>query len=190
MDVSAQHAAHVVSGSDLYRCSRSFELLCVNGLTIDDELHANDPATIRMYMARPQAFEDRPLLQLLKTHSLRGRDPVACSLRRGPEAIVRIVPQLSSDPNGPNFDTYCMQFLALHKPFRLWSDLAQGFASTRLAYEALVQENPLLREFDHAPHLHEAVQQAHDALAEEEPPPEQQPDHDPWMAIVNPDAVP
>ena len=140
IDVSAQQAVHIMTSLPLIKCSRHIANLTVDGTGIQDNLNGAGSSEVRKYMARPAAQEHLSLLQITKLFTSRQRPDgtVLLTQRRGGEAVVVVMPRYNRDPGNPDFTKYCMQFLLLHKPFRDWNELCQGFPDAVAAYHALM----------------------------------------------------
>ncbi|XP_067930922.1 uncharacterized protein [Watersipora subatra] len=187
-DVCAQEAVHVVASLLLYHSSRSFVTLKVDGQTIQANLPGQGNSDMRKYMARPPAFHAMSFFAFTKSFRLiqhRNANFLTAHARIGGDAIMQIFPKYSSDPVSDKFAKYCMQFLALHKPFTQWNQLLAGFENPVDAYTQFSHENPLL--VDQEQPLENAVEQAAAQLAQdaeiilENPPHERKP----WMGLLD-----
>ena len=137
MDICAQQAAHVISSLPLYRCSRHIVLCYVDGEVIQDELGEKKLSDIRKYLRRPSVYEHHSFFEMIKMFTMKEiQGNIRCGLRTG-EAVIRILPKFSCDPKNEQYDKYCMQYLVLHKPFRRWDQLVDGFVDASAAYANL-----------------------------------------------------
>ena len=187
-DVCAQEAVHIVTSLDLYKSSRNFVTLKVDGQTIQDNFPGQYRSDMRKYMARPAASHDMSFFDISKSFMLvesRANGNIRLVPRRGGDAILQIFPQYSSDRNAATYSKYCMQYLILHKPFTQWNQLLQGFASPLDAYAHFIALNPVANNIQHE-QLENAVQHAADQLLEERDniPPNPPDELDQWMLLL------
>ena len=130
-DYSAQETCHLLLEVPMYRASRDFVVLSLDGSrVVEEHLHEDQPATalstVDHYMSRPQSphFNTMTLLQFTQQYTMpreQGADP---TLRRK-SVIVTIRPYCSPDPSGPKYEQYCRQRLMQYKAFRRLEDLLE-----------------------------------------------------------------
>ena len=128
-DFSAQETCHLLLQLPMYRASRDFVMLSLDGSRqLEDRLEENKSVTVNSqldhYCARPSTpqFEDMTLLQFIQSY----RTPKKVGedlIRRKKEVIVIVCPCCSPDPRGPNYEQYCRQKLMLYRPFRKHEEL-------------------------------------------------------------------
>ena len=123
-DYSAQETCHLLLQLPMFRASRDFIMLSLNGSrAVEDHLDEDQPATalsaLDHYIGRPTTpqFNDMTLLHYVQQFTMPkqlGSNPS----RRRKAVVVIVRPYFSPDPSGPKCEEYCRQKLMLHIPFR------------------------------------------------------------------------
>ena len=146
-DYSAQETCHLLLQLPLFRASRDFVNLSLDGSrAVESHLQDNQPATalsiLDHYCARPEVppFQDMPLLYFSQHYTL-PRQPGAHPPLRGKKVVVIVRPYCSPDPTGPKYEQYCQQKLMLHNPFRHVRELRDGFDTFAEAYAHFLQSS-------------------------------------------------
>ena len=121
-DYSAQETCHLLLQLPMFRASRDFVVLSLDGSrAVEEQLKEDQPATapsaLDHYVARPTTpqFHDITLPHFVQQYSMPkelGSEP---SRRRKNVVIVR--PYCSPDRSGPKYEQYCQQKLMTYKPF-------------------------------------------------------------------------
>ena len=141
-DYSAQETCHLILQLPMFRASRDFVVLSLDGShAVEDHLSEDQPATaastLDHYVARPNSplFSDMTLLDFTRRYTMPkelGSDPNA----RRKAVVVIVRPFCSPDPSGPKYEQYCRQKLMLHVAFRQQNELL-GQADTYAAAYAV-----------------------------------------------------
>ena len=139
-DYSAQETCHLIMQLPMFRASRDFVILSLDGSReVDDKLEEGQVVTVDSqldhYCARPtsQQFENLTLLQFVERYKLPkrvGEDLI----HRKKEMIVIVHPYCPADPDGPKFEQHCKQKLMLYQPFRQLEELLGSYDSHKAAY--------------------------------------------------------
>ena len=171
-DYSAQETCHLLLQLPMFKASRDFIVLSLDGSRqLEEHLVEGQPATapssLDHYISRPSSphFEDMTLMHFVQHYSMPRSVSTEPSLRRkAVEVIVR--PFYPADPDGPNYEQYCKQTLLLHRPFRLYHQLLAGSDTYTEAYTNYLQSGtaPSSLEDD----IHQLQQQEQHSPAEEE----------------------
>ena len=121
-DFSAQETCHLILQLPMYRSSRDFVILSLDGSReVNQALEEERPVTLESqldhYCSRPTSleFDSITLLQYVQKYRVpkkAGELPVC----RTKEVVVIPRPYCNPDPNGPNYEQYCRQKLMLHTP--------------------------------------------------------------------------
>ena len=144
-DYSAQETCHLLLQLPMYKASRDFVILSLDGSReVDDKLEDDRAVTLDSqldhYTARPTTpdFEELTLLQFVQRYRIPKRvdDDL---VRRTKDVVVIPRPYCSPDPSGPNYEQYCRQKLMMHQPFRQLEDLQAGCDSYAGAYSIFLQ---------------------------------------------------
>ena len=121
-DYSAQETCHLLLQLPMFKASRDFIVLSLDGSrAVEDQLNEDQPATalsiLDHYVAHPTTprFRDMKLLQFARQYTMAKELDSDPSHRRDVVVIVR--PYLSPEPNSHNYEQYCRQRLMLCKPF-------------------------------------------------------------------------
>lgn len=136
-DYSAQEVCHILLQIPMFRASRDFFVLSLDGSrAVENRLTEDEPATalstLDHYAARPDSsrFEDMILLQFTQQHTM----PKELPTPRRKNVVVIARPFCSPDPNGPKYEQYCRQKLMLHVPFRHQEELLGDHDTYAAAY--------------------------------------------------------
>ena len=148
-DYSAQETCHLLLQLPMFKASRDFIVLSLDGSrAVEEQLNEGQPATalsiLDHYVARPTTprFRDMKLLQFAQQYTMPkelGSDPS----RRRKDVVVIVRPYLSPEPNGPNYEQYCHQKLMLYKPFHQEEELLAGAGTYAAAYATFLQSDNL-----------------------------------------------
>lgn len=144
-DYSAQETCHLLLQLPMYRASRDFVILSLDGSReVDDKLDEGQVVTVDSqldhYCSRPTTpqFEDLTLLQFVQRYRIPKR--VGDDLfRRRKEVVVIVRPYCSPDPNGPKYEQYSKQRLMTHQPFRQLEELLGVCDTHSEAYSLYLQ---------------------------------------------------
>ena len=144
-DYSAQETCHLLLQLPMFRASRDFVILSLDGSReVDDTLEDDRAVTLDSqldhYIARPTTpqFEELTLLQFVQKYRIPKRvdDDL---VHRTKEVVVIPRPYCSPDPSGPKYEMYCKQKLMLHQPFRQLEQLLGACDSHADAYSIFLQ---------------------------------------------------
>ena len=143
-DYSSQETCHLLLQLPLFKASRDFVVLSLDGSRMVDNTSrdgqiATLPTIFDHYVCRPTTlqFNDMTLLTFAKAYNM-PRETSANPTQRRKEVVVVVRPYYSSDPNGPNYEEYCKQKMMLHVAFRQLSDLLTGHSTFTEAYRHLL----------------------------------------------------
>jgi len=137
-DYSAQETCHLLLQLPLYRCSRDFVILSLDGSReVSDQLEEGESVTVDSlldhYCSHPTTphYEDMTLLQFVRRYKTPKK--VGGNLvYRKKEVVVIVRPFCSPDPKGPKYEQYCKQKLMTHVPFRQVDELLLGDSYTKV----------------------------------------------------------
>ena len=124
-DYSAQETCHLLLQLPMFRASRDFIMLSLDGSrAVEDHLDEDQPATalsaLDHYIGRPTTpqFNEMTLLHYVQQFTMPKQLGSNSSWRR--KAVVVIVcPYFSPGPSGPKYEDYCRQKLIRpHQPHR------------------------------------------------------------------------
>ena len=128
-DYSAQETCHLLLQLPMYRASRDFIILSLDGSrAVEERLQEDQPATapstVDHYIVRPvtELFNNMTLMnyaQQYKTTKQLRSEPS----KRAKAAVVIVRPYCCPDPSGPKYEEYCQQKMMLYKPFRQAEEL-------------------------------------------------------------------
>ena len=139
-DYSAQETCHLLLQLPMFRASRDFVVLSVDGSrAVEEQLNEDQPATapssLDHHVARPTtpAFHNITLLHFVQQYTMPQelRSEPSCS-RKNIVVIVR--PYCSPDSNSPKHEQHCRQKLMLYKTFRQQEELLAGNDTYAAAY--------------------------------------------------------
>ena len=146
-DFSAQETCHLLLQIPMFKASRDFVVLSLDGSrAVNDRLGEDQPATVLPtldhYISRPTSanFERITLLRFVQDYTMpqeSGSEP-----SKGRKKVVVIVrPYCPPDPESPKYEQYCKQKLMLHVPFRHQSELLGNHNTHTAAYAAFLQSD-------------------------------------------------
>ena len=137
-DYSAQETCHLLLQLPMFKASRDFVVLSLDGShlvqNVQDGQISTAPSILDHYIHRPITFDELNLLTFAKTYIM-PKDPSTEPRCRRKDVIVIIRPYCSPDSNGPNFEQYCQQKLMLYVKFRQLSDLLKDSSTFTEAYQ-------------------------------------------------------
>ena len=144
-DYSAQESCHLLLQLPMFKASRDFIVLSLDGSRavqdrLEEDQHATALSIVDHYMHRPttQPFNHITLIEFDRQYSMPktlGSQPT----RRNRRIIVIPRPYYSPDPAGPNYEQCCCHSLMQHKCFRLMDDLLAGSEAFVDAYATFLQ---------------------------------------------------
>ena len=144
-DYSAQETCHLLLQLPMFRASRDFVVLSLDGSrAVEERLQEHQPATapsaLDHYITRPATpqFQDMTLLHFVQHFTMpskSGSDPS----RRRKKVVAIVRPYSSPDPHGPKYEQYCRHKLMLHVPFRLQDELLGDNDTFTAAYATFLQ---------------------------------------------------
>ena len=144
-DFSAQETCHLLLQLPMFRASRDFVVLSLDGSrAVEERLQQDQPATtpstLDHYISRPitPEFQDMTLLHFVQ-HFTMPRECTSDPSHRRKKVVVIVRPYCSPDPNGPKYEQYCRQKLMLHVPFRLQGQLMGDNDTFAAAYATFLQ---------------------------------------------------
>ena len=146
-DYSAQETCHLLLQLPMFKASRDFIVLSLDGSrAVEEQLDEGQPATalsiLDHYIARPATpqFRDMKLLHFAERYTVpKGLDSDPSHRRKDVVVIVR--PYLSPEPNGSNYEQYCRQKLMLYKLFRREEELLAETDTYAAAYATFLQSD-------------------------------------------------
>lgn len=122
-DYSAQETCHLLLQLPMFRASRDFVVLSLDGSRamadhLTDDQPATAPSILDHYSARPDSprFQNMNLLDFTQQHTM-PNEVGSTPTTRKKHVVVIVQPYCSPDPNSPNYEQYCQQKLMLHVPF-------------------------------------------------------------------------
>ena len=144
-DYSAQETCHLLLQLPMFRASRDFVTLSLDGSReVDSKLDTNRAVTIDSqvdhYIARPttEQFEDLTFLQFIQKYRIPKR-VVDGLIQRRKDVVVIFRPYFSPDPSGSHYEQYCKQKLMMYQPFRQLEQLLEGVDNYAAAYSLFLQ---------------------------------------------------
>ena len=144
-DYSAQETCHILLQLPMFRSSREFIVLSLNGFrAVEDHLQqggrATAPSIVDHYIARPAVphLISITLLEFARQFTM-PKELGAEPNRRRKKVVVIARPYCSPDPAGPMYEQYCHQSLMQHKTFRQVSELLAGHETYAQAYTEFLQ---------------------------------------------------
>ena len=131
-DYSAQETCHLLLQLPMFRASRDFVVLSLDGSrAVEEQLNEDQPATalsaLDHYVSRPTtpAFHDITLLHVVQQYSM-PKELRSEPSRKRKNVVIIVRPYCLPDPSGPKYEQYCQQKLMLYKLFRRQEDLLAG----------------------------------------------------------------
>ena len=144
-DYSAQETCHILLQLPMYKASRDFIVLSLDGSRaieqhVQQDGHATALSTLDHYLSRPATptFNNMTLLEFAQQYTM-PRELGAQPNRRNKKVVVITRPYCPPDPAGPKYEQYCQQSLMKHKSFRQLTDLLAGHSTYTEAYAAFLQ---------------------------------------------------
>ncbi len=144
-DYSAQETCHIILQLPMFKASRDFIVLSLDGSrAVEDHLQqdnrATAPSILDHYIARPAAshLNSITLLEFARQFAM-PKELGAEPNRRSKKVVVIARPYCSPDPAGPKYEQYCRQSLMQHKAFRQVSELLAGHETYADAYAEFLQ---------------------------------------------------
>ena len=118
-DYSAQETCHLLLQLPMYRASRDFIILSLDGTrAVEERLEADQPATslsiLDHYIARPTTdpFNHMILMNYAQQYST-PKELRSEPSRRRKDVVVMVRPYYSPDPDSPKYEEYCQQKMML-----------------------------------------------------------------------------
>ena len=152
-DYSAQETCHLLLQLPMYKASRSFITLSLDGsravqTNVQEGERVTAHSVLDHYTSRPSTplFNSITLLDFTRQYTMPkelGAEP-----SRSKRVIVIARPYCSPDPSGPNYEQYCRQTLMQHKPFRDFNELKAGHDSFTDAYADFLQSGNIPRSLE------------------------------------------
>ena len=148
-DFSAQETCHLLLQLPMFKASRDFVVLSLDGSRavhehLDEDQPATVPSALDNYISRPTTiqFENITLLQFVQDFTMRQECGLEPSKRRK-KVVVIVRPYCPPDPNGPKYEQYCQQKLMLYVPFRHQSELLSNHTTFTAAYAEFLQSDSI-----------------------------------------------
>ena len=114
-DFSAQETCHLLLQLPMFKASRDFVIVSLNGSrSVDEHLDEEQPVTVKSaldhYISRPATtqFETMTLLHFVQQYSMPRESSTEPSKRRK-KVVVIVRPYCIPDPCGPKYEQYCQQ---------------------------------------------------------------------------------
>ena len=147
-DYSAQETCHLLLGLPMYRASRDFVYLTLDGSRQVDSNQEEGTAIVTLASQLDHyincitgtEMEELSLLEFVQKFRMPKCIGVA-PIRRKKEIVVIVIPYCSPDPQGPKYEQYCRQKLMLHQPFRHLDELLGVSDTHSEAYTAFLQSS-------------------------------------------------
>ena len=144
-DFSAQKTCHLLLQLPMFKASRDFIVLSLDGSrAVDEHLDEDQPATVLSaldhYITRPAIaqFQNMTLLHFFQ-HYIMPKETGSEPSNRRKKVVVIVRPYCSPDPQGPKYEQYCQQKLMLHAPFRRQNELFGNHTTFAAAYAEFLQ---------------------------------------------------
>jgi len=154
-DYSAQETCHLLLQLPMFRASRDFIVLSLDGSrAVEERLTEDQPATalsiLDHYKEHPTTpqFQNMTLLQYVQQFTM-PQELGSSPKHRNKSVVVIARPFCLPDPSGPKYEQYCMQKLMQHISFRRQEELLGEHQTFAGAYESFLQSGsvpPLLEE--------------------------------------------
>ena len=131
-DYSAQETCHLLLQLPMFKASRDFVVLSLDGSRLIENVQDGQLTTAHsildyyVHRSSTPTFNDMTLLTFARSYVYNAEPLSAEPTHRRKFVIVSVRPYCSPDPNGPNYEQYCKQKLMLHVKFRQLSDLLMG----------------------------------------------------------------
>ena len=144
-DYSAQETCHLILQLPMFRASRDFIVLSLDGSrVVEDHLVEDQPATalsvLDHYAARSNSapLNEMTLLHFTQHYTM-PKELGSTPNPRRKSVVVIVRPYCPPDPSGPKYEQYCQQKLMQHVPFRRQENLLGEHATYTAAYAAFLQ---------------------------------------------------
>ena len=148
-DFSAQETCHLLLQLPMFKASRDFIMLSLDGSrAVDEHLNKDQPATVLSaldhYVSRPATaqFQNMTLLHFIQHYTIPKETGSEPSQRRK-KVVVIVRPYCSPDPQGPKYEQYCEQKLMLHMPFRHKNELLGNHSTFTAAFADFLQSGSI-----------------------------------------------
>ena len=145
-DYSSQETCHILLQLPMFKASRDFVVLSLDGTravqqNIEGEA-ATAPSIVDYYIRRPTTslFDSIPLLEFARSYSM-PKELSGIPNHRRKDVVITVRPYYPLDPDGPFYEQYCRQRLMLHVAFRQMSDLLGENNTYAEAYAQMLQSN-------------------------------------------------
>ena len=142
-DFSAQETCHLLLQLPMFKASRDFIVLSLDGsCAVDEHLDEDQPAV----SSRPLHLSacHCPVSELVQHYTM-PREGSSEPSKRRKKVVVIVRPYCPPDPNGPKYEQYCQQKLILHVPFRHQSELLGNSTTFTAAYAEFLQSGRSIR---------------------------------------------
>ena len=143
-DYSAQETCHLLLQLPMFKSSREFILLSLDGSreveeNLTEDGRATAPSILDQYMVRPATshFNTITLLEFARQYTM-PKQPNTEPKQRSKKVVVISRPYCSPNPDGPNYEQYCRQSLMQHKSFRQVTELKAGHDTFAVAYASFL----------------------------------------------------
>ena len=153
-DYSAQETCHILLQLPMYKCSRDFIVLSLDGSRavedcVQDDGRVTAPSTLDHYLVRPATpvFNKMTLLEFTQSYTI-PKELGAAPNKRNKKVVVITRPYCSPDPAGPKYEQYCQQSLMKHKNFHQFTDLLAGHETYAQAYAEFLQTGDIPSSLD------------------------------------------
>ena len=140
-DYSSQETCHLLLQLPMFKASRDFVVLSLDGSRIVDNTTQDGQVATALsifdhYVRRPttSAFNSMTLLTFAKSYNM-PKELSAYPTQRRKHVVVVVGPYCSPDPNSLTYEQYCKQKMMLHVQFRQISDLLVDHNTFAEAYE-------------------------------------------------------
>ena len=144
-DYSAQETCHLLLQLPMFKASREFVVLSLDGSqAVEEHLQEGQrstaPSILDHYLVCPSTteFNCMTLLEFAQQHTM-PKELNSEPKRRTKKVIVIARPYYSPDPTGLSYEQYCHRSLMQHKSFRQLSELLAGNETYTEAYASFLQ---------------------------------------------------
>jgi len=155
-DYSAQETCHILLQLPMYKASRDFIVVSLDGSRAVEECvqeggRATALSILDHYIARASThmFNNMTIMEYAQHYTM-PKDLGSQPNKRNKKVVIIIMPYISPDPAGPMYEQYCQQSLMKHKNFRQVTELLAGHETYTEAYAEFLQaeDTPLSLEED------------------------------------------
>lgn len=152
-DYSSQETCHILLQLPMYKASRSFVVLCLDGscaVELDIEAHAaTAPSILDYYLACSfnSVFSNVTILTFARSYTI-PKELSGEPTKRRKDVVIIVRPYISPNCNGPNYEQYCLQKLMLYVSFRQLSDLLRGHYTYAASYCNFLLSNNVPRSLE------------------------------------------